>query len=101
MGTQLRFCNTIPIDLIPCRIDDKDIEAKMTICWSASSKELSKSARLEGIWGGWYLESNKLIFPTLKKAVWIDFLTFLKIKSESLWYSKEIFSFHSRLLYLE
>lgn len=48
MGTRLRFCSANSIDLIHCRIDGRDLEAEMTICPSASSKELGKGAGLEG-----------------------------------------------------
>lgn len=48
MGTQLSFCNAVSIDLIPCRIDGRDVEGEMTIYRSASSEELGKGAGLEG-----------------------------------------------------
>lgn len=48
MWTRLRFCSAVPIDLIPCKMDGRDIEAEMPICRSASSEELGKDAGLEG-----------------------------------------------------
>ena len=57
------------MDLMPCKIDGRDVEAEMTILRSASS-EVSDDVELEGVW---YLESNKLVFPTSKKAARISF----------------------------
>lgn len=53
---------------MPCRIDGRDVDAEMTICRRVLSEVLGTDAGLEG---GWYLESNKLVFPSSKKVAWI------------------------------
>lgn len=46
MKTRLTFYNTIPIDLMLCRMDDKNVEAKITI-WQSALLELLGNVELE------------------------------------------------------
>ncbi len=49
MRTRLRFYNAVPMDLMPCKMNGRDVEAEIIILRSASSELSGSNAELEGV----------------------------------------------------